>query len=174
MLVSERAVSWGMKLLCRIMALGILRSLSTVAVYACTTFVYKCCEKLWRHGWHWDITAKTCHVEAGISVLVNFHHETQLSVYSKITAVRHNQIRSALRSGLHADLGQMSLLWMKVMNMKLKKVERKTPKQNLTATLKRSRWSLCVKPKKWDWLSLARSDHSITDQQFLWHSVSIT
>lgn len=61
-------------------------------------------------GWHWDITARTCHVEAGISVLVNFHHETQPSVYSKIMAVRHNQIRSALRSGLHADLGQMSLL----------------------------------------------------------------
>ena len=49
-------------------------------------------------------------MEADVSVLVNLHHETQPSMYNKIMAVRRNQIRSALRSGLHADLGQMSLL----------------------------------------------------------------
>lgn len=99
-----------MKLLCRIMALGILKSLSTMAMYICTTFVYKCYERLWRHGLALGHSRKTCHVEADVGVLVNLHHETQPSMYSKIMAVRRNQIRSALRSGLHADLGQMSLL----------------------------------------------------------------
>lgn len=61
-------------------------------------------------GWHWDIATRMCHVEADVSVLVNLHHETQPSMYSKIMAVRPNQIRSALRSGLLTDLGQMSLL----------------------------------------------------------------